>query len=418
MTDAHGDHHRYHLSPDSECKQDHNILPSKLEEEDPHHHHHPHPHGTPPKDTQHHEVISFEMTGPATLLTLNTVASSRNTFVKGGEEYGNSSMIRNDVVEDIYATSTKHRDYKPENFSESVNMSPLTASRLTLSSANGRDGLCYSESDIQRALDMSTDDKTLSGVTKTLRRSTSLIKLEYNISEIDLSSFSVPRSPIRTDDSKLKIYETKYENHDKRCNEEVPKAEKDVTVPSSNGDLNKNNDSSRSKSDDTSHSSNEDDDDAFVVIEDDSGEGNAVGNFSDKIFVDTQKATYSVDHNEDDEAKLRRRRSYHRAIRTNSISSRNIKNKLNSRDKELDSIDTSCRDDSIDKYSNYDKPRSLLMHDNIADDKSRCTSDDLGKIKPRPVDNNLNSRNDIKTLQGKDVHGSKADLSQNIEAYF
>ncbi|CAC5384447.1 unnamed protein product [Mytilus coruscus] len=398
------DNSHFHIAHETDEKHE-NILPTKLEDEHSHKHeasHLSHSH----KAENYNESDHFE--GPVTALhslTLKSMATTNHEKPLNSKDRGymNTKYPSDDeiVLEDIYAVSTRHKNYKEQGQCNNafkheqitcLDDSIRSKSMQTLSSASSRNDICYSESDITKALGRTNSgNHHVSTVTKLLQRSSSLGRLDTE-------------SENRIEEKHQLSNRWLYYDKDKRLSGT----------------------------------------DAYVFLFPSTKEQAKSGILSDESFVRTRRSTYNIDSDENGEDKnLHRRRSYSRAILDDERDSKNIGQTEDEvfasselQEGELNS-DISMNEgynnpiyDEIKEYQN--KPKRVTEnktgHENeyflpsSGDNRKKFDSradENFGKERNN-INNNYNS-NDEKLLKNKRLNGimdNGESSSQDVVAYF
>ncbi|XP_076094198.1 uncharacterized protein LOC143064890 isoform X1 [Mytilus galloprovincialis] len=394
------DNSHFHLAHETDEKHE-NILPAKLEDEHSHKHeesHHSHSH----KADNYNETDHFD--GQVTALhslTLKSMATTNHDKPVKSKDHGymNTNYHRGDEIdlEDIYAVSTKHKSYAEQDQCNNafkheqitcLDDSIRSKSMLTLSSASSRNDICYSESDITKALDRS-GNHDLSTVTKSLRRSSSLCRLD---------SESENRKEEKDQISNRLLYYDK----DKRLSGT----------------------------------------DAYVFLFPRTTEQSKSEILSDEPFVRTRRSTYKIDTDENGEDKnLNRRRSYSRAILDDERDSKNVGQTedevlaQSGLEWEEVSSDISTNEgynnpiyDEIKEYQN----KSERLTENETDHQNKFFKPSSGdtrntfvskadfNFEKNNINNNYNPK-DEKLLKNKQLNGiidNDESASQDVVAYF
>lgn len=394
------DNSHFHLAHETDEKHE-NILPAKLEDEHSHKHeesHHSHSH----KAENFNETDHFD--GQVTALhslTLKSMATTNHDKPVKSKDHGymNTNYHRGDEIdlEDIYAVSTKHKSYAEQDQCNNafkheqitcLDDSIRSKSMLTLSSASSRNDICYSESDITKALDRS-GNHDLSTVTKSLRRSSSLCRLD---------SESENRKEEKDQISNRLLYYDK----DKRLSGT----------------------------------------DAYVFLFPRTTEQSKSGILSNEPFVRTRRSTYKIDTDENGEDKnLNRRRSYSRAILDDERDSKNVGQTedevlaQSGLEWEEVSSDMSTNEgyynpiyDEIKEYQN----KSERLTENETDHQNKFFKPSSGdtrntfvskadfNFEKNNINNNYNPK-DEKLLKNKQLNGiidNDESASQDVVAYF
>lgn len=346
--------------------------------------------------------------GPVTALqpfTLKSLAcNSQNTdriVTHDSQERDSYHRVKGLDPEVIYTVPikpNKNREHHDHVTDLDDSIKSKSQSSETLVSDSTRQELCYSEGDIKKALQSEHHD--LSSVTKSLRKSSSLNRLNLDTQKLD-------------EKQDLEQYSYYY-------------------------DKNK-------------HLSGTD---AYIYMVPDDPRPDERNGSDDNVFVPTRRATYNLQNESDDECQNRsRRRSYNIAIMDDARSSDiltpgdNIEDVfLPDENTGVDGIDSTQDENENKRYvsSTYwiiDQKNSLhddhnsmtngdIGHENHANEMDNFSTDAYNGSNSSNGDtvisNNFNGQNDIeKCFKGKDINGIgnkeemlNANGSQDVVAYF
>lgn len=346
--------------------------------------------------------------GPVTALqpfTLKSLAcNSQNTdrkVVNTSQErdsYHRDKGLDPEVIYTVPIKPNKHKEHHDHVTDLDASIKSISQSSETLVSESTRQELCHSEGDIKKALQSEHHD--LSSVTKSLRKSSSLNRLNLDTQTSD-------------DKQDLEQYSYYY-------------------------DKNK-------------HLSGTD---AYIYMVPDDPRSDERNGSDDNVFVPTRRATYNLENESDDECQNRnRRRSYNIAIMDDARSSENLTPGDNVEDvfspdgnTGVDGNDSTQDENENKRYvsSSYwiiDQKNSLpgdhnsmtngdIGHENHSYEMDNFSTDAYNGSNSSNGDtvisNNFNGQNDVeKSFKGKDINGigNKEETlntngSQDVVAFF